>query len=658
MPDPEPTTAEPTGWRAHWPAAVLAVLGALVALWARHRLFPAYSWNRDEPVYLWQVDLLRAGQLTATDGGHPALFQPWLSARGDGVLFTQYTPGWPLVLLAAAVLTGAAGGALLLGAALAVIGTYALGLEVLRDRRVATAGAALMVASPILAIQGGVYLSYLFTLGLGLLAGTLLLSGVRLRRNGRLVAAGLLLGWVFLTRPYDAVLWGLAFGAYALLAERAAEPGRWRTLVRSAAVVGAAALPLVIATLAYNRYITGGWLEFPITAADPMDTFGFGPRRLMPTFEVIDYDLGAALKGTAKNAFFLPWFLVGSYAGLALAAIGLWQGRRERSTLALVLVGAVFPLGYFVFWGNHLSSLAARISGPIYFIPLYAPICLLVAGVLARWWSHRRRLAVAALAALVAGTVPAAVSRFDANRDLSVRQTPWRDSVAGINGRALVFVADTAPYLLFLNPFSSNGPELDDRILYAADADASMLDLIAEMPDRTPYLQQATVSSQELGPREDPYDVAVRLTPIEVARGAALDVQVAVAATGAPYVAVTVEGGATPRTDQLRAGTAQSLTLHLTSTATDARDTDARDIVVTGAGTLVVTAGYGDTSAEAAATPKVRRLVYYRVVDGEIELLLPTAAQRLEVVDDVPEWRHTVDLPELTLTVAPAPAGP
>ncbi|HUF85362.1 MAG TPA: hypothetical protein VMQ81_12315, partial [Acidimicrobiia bacterium] len=317
---PEPTVAD---YRRsdHWPAAVLAVLAALVALWARHRLFPAYSWNRDEPVYLWHMDALRHGHFTPPDGGYPDLFHPWLSARGEGVFFTQYTLGWPAVLLAAAVLTGSAGNALLLGAALAVVGTYAIGIELLRNRSIATLGAGLMVASPLLAIQGGVYLSYLFTLGLGLLFGTLLLSGLRLDRPLRLLLAGVLLGWIFITRPYDAVLWGAAFAGYALIRERA----RWTRLVQPFLVCGAAALPLVIATLAYNRHVTGGWLAFPITAADPMDTFGFGPKRLMPTFEIIDYDLGKALKATAKNAFVLPWFLVGSYVGLLTAGLGLWQ---------------------------------------------------------------------------------------------------------------------------------------------------------------------------------------------------------------------------------------------------------------------------------------------------------------------------------------------
>ncbi len=47
-------------------------------------VYPGLSWNRDEPVYLWHVEVLRAGQLSTTDGGHPDLFQPWLSAARDG----------------------------------------------------------------------------------------------------------------------------------------------------------------------------------------------------------------------------------------------------------------------------------------------------------------------------------------------------------------------------------------------------------------------------------------------------------------------------------------------------------------------------------------------------------------------------------------------
>lgn len=642
MPDAPATTAS---WRGHWPAAVLALLAALVALWARHHLFPAFSWNRDEPVYLWHVDALRAGHLTPTDGGFPELFQPWLSARGEGVVFTQYTLGWPLVLLAFAVVTGSAGNALLVGAALAVLGTYALGFELWRDRRIATVAGALMVGSPILAIQGGAYLSYLFTLGLGLLFATALLSGLRLGRPGRLVVAGLLLGWIFLTRPYDAVLWGAAIVGYALLRDRR----RWTALVRPLVVCGAAALPLVVLTLAYNRHVTGGWLEFPITAADPLDTFGFGRKRLMPTFEIVDYDLGKALRGTAKNAFVLPWFLVGSYVGLAAAGIGLWQRRRDVTTLALVLISAVFPVGYFVFWGNHLSSLAARISGPIYFVPLYAPICLLIASVLVGWWRPRPGLARVLAALLALGTVPAAVSRFDVNRDLSRTQEAWRTSVEGLDGRALVFVADTAPYLLYLNPFSSNGPELDDQILYASDGSPSMLDLIASMPDRTPYLQQGSVPSQETGPREDPYDLQVRLTPVEVRRGRTLTLDlVAEPPAGAGFASIRVQAGATdrrrtievgpgPLTEQIELGTGP--------------DRAAGAIELEERGAIRVTVGYGTTAAEAESSPLARHEIQYRVVDGRIEAMLPGLDRRRVAVGDSFQWRHVVGLTELTVAV-------
>ena len=90
-----------------------------------HWVYPAYSWNRDEPVYLWQVHALRDGQILPTDGGMPAFFQPWLSGHGDGYFFSQYTLGWPIVLLVGEVVFGTAAAALAFGTLLAVLGTYA-----------------------------------------------------------------------------------------------------------------------------------------------------------------------------------------------------------------------------------------------------------------------------------------------------------------------------------------------------------------------------------------------------------------------------------------------------------------------------------------------------------------------------------------------------
>jgi 4-amino-4-deoxy-L-arabinose transferase-like glycosyltransferase len=634
---PQPPAPRPL--REHWPAAVLGVAAALVALWARHRLFPALSWNRDEPVYLWHVDVLRSGRLTAPDGGYPELFHPWLSAHRGGELFAQYTLGWPLVLLASTVLTGTATAALLLGAALAVVGTYAFGYETFGSRRVATVGATLLVASPILPIQGGVHLSYLFTLGLGLSYGALFLSGVRRGRPWRLLASGLLVGWIFLTRPYDAVLWAVAFSVAALLHDRRHR----RAVLRAISVTGAAALPFVLVALAYNRRVTGGWLEFPITTADPLDTFGFGRKRLMPTFEVTDYGPGTALRATAKNAVLLPWFLVGTYVGLGLAALGLWQRRREGAIGAL-LVALVFPLGYFVFWGTHLSSLAARISGPIYLIPLYAPLCLLAASALVSLWDRRRRLAHVALVLLIVATVPAAATRFDVNHDISAQQAAWRASVDGVATPALVIVADTAPYLLYLNPFSSNGPDLGDDVLYASDASASVLDLIAERPDRTVYVQGASIASQELGPREDVEDLEVSLTPATVVRAPSVRLEVTVAPTVVEGASLGISGDAGARAIDLDGADGGRTTIVLVPSGAGGP----QDVEVAGRGTLLVT-------LRAPARDLVRHRIHYRVVGGDVEVLTPTFVQRFGRTDDREEWRHVPSAAELRIEGRPAP---
>ncbi len=632
---PEPTDAA-TRWRAHWPAVLLTLAAALVALWARHALFPAFSWNRDEPVYLWQAQAMRAGHLSVGDGGLPGLFRPWLTAHADGAFFSQYTPGWPLVLALASLLTGTASTALMLGAALAVLGTYVIGIELFRDRRVATVAAGLMVASPILAIQGGVYLSYLFTLGLGLLFGALLLRSIRRDHLGELVAAGVLLGCIFMTRPYDAVLWGVAFAGYAAARHRAR---LWPVLGRLI-LCGAASLPLVIGTLAYNRHLTGGWLRFPVTAKDSLDTFGFGHRRLMPTFEIVHYDLAKALRSTLKNAFVLPWFLVGSYIGLAAAGLGLWQRRRESSTLALISLGAIFPLGYIMFWGTYLSSLAARISGPIYFVPLYAPICLSIASLLVHWWGSRRWAAVGLVIALAIGTIPAAISRFSVNRNISETQEAWRKSVSTLTDPSLVFVADTSPYLLYLNPFSSNGAALDDLILYAADNGPRMLDLIAAVPGRRAYLQQGDLAAQDIGPREHPASLSVTLAPIEVRQGASLVL----------HVSVRREAGAPAQQIKLTSG-AGTITRSPPSTQTGGEATvEVRigaagntDLSLASHGTISVLLGRG--------TPLERVDLVYRQVDGVIEVLTPVALFRSVPVPEGRDWRRSTALESLHVEV-------
>ena len=156
-----------------------------------------------------------------------------------------------------------------------------------RDRRVASLAGLLMLASPILAVQGGVYLNYLFTLGLGLLFIVCLRRGrPRAGAPGAWWSPVRLLGWIFLTRPFDAAVWGL-LGAVPLVVEHR---HRLRALVAPAGVVRA----------------SGCCRSWPDPAAEPTahraappssrsrwrtpsTSSGSAMRRLMPRFDDLEY---------------------------------------------------------------------------------------------------------------------------------------------------------------------------------------------------------------------------------------------------------------------------------------------------------------------------------------------------------------------------------
>jgi 4-amino-4-deoxy-L-arabinose transferase-like glycosyltransferase len=640
-------------WAEHWPLVVLGVLAILLSVVVHHWIYPAFSWNRDEPVYLWQVHALRDGKILPTDGGMPAFFQPWLSGRGDGYFFSQYTLGWPIVLLVGEVVFGTAASALAFGTLLAVLGTYAFARTVTHDRTVSLVAATLMLASPIVAVQSGVYLGYLFTLGLGLLFGAALIHGFEHRRPWLLVVAGFLVGWIFMTRPFDAALWAAAFGGYLLVVHWR----EWRRLVVGALWAGLGALPVVIATLAYNRKVTGSFTEFPITAADPLDVFGFGLRRLMPTFGKDDYTVGSAFRSTAKNGVFVPLFMFGSYLGVVAAAFGLWMRRRQRTTWALLLLMAAFPIGYFFFWGMHVSAATANLSGPIYFIPLYAPLVVLVATAVVGWWRHRRGVGIAAAVVLTLVTVPFAVNRIDVNHRISESQVPWRDGTADVHGRSIVFVQQSGAYLLFLNPFSSNPANLDGRILWANDLGAADLDLIERHPDRTPYLQQTSVPPSLTVPDDSPITPVVTTRRLHVLDTAATTLHVHVVnTTRSPVVVASLQVGDHVESRTLATDSAMGATYDVEwpVRAPNADvDPDGAVALPAGQGGIVVTAGFGDTVAAAGGVPAIRRVIPFDARGASTaKLLLPAQGAYAGHPNGKPGWIEASSVAELRVTAS------
>ncbi len=621
----EPRARTARAWLARWWGLLVVLAIAIVtAIVIRDQVYPGFSWNRDEVTYLWQVSVLRGREVFGETGGFPQFFQPWLTGLNEHGFFSQYTLGWPLVLLAADVVFGDSAIAILVGVVALIAGSYAFTREVTRNHVLAVITCALVVASPFFMVQSGVFLGYLFSTGIGLLFGAALLAGMR-RDDWRLVAlGGALLGFLFLVRPYDAVLWAGALGLYAIIANW----GRWRVIVRAAVISAVAFLPFLVLTLVYNRAVTGRFTEFPFTAKEPLDRFGFGLRRLMPRTPLTDFTYEESIRGELRNAFYFPRFLVGAWLGLAVALVGLWLRRRQRSTLALLGLAAVFPVGYSVFWGIRLSSFYAFLSAPLYFIPAYVPACILIGTVILALWRHRRVYAVALCAALVAVTIPFAYSRLESNRAVSRAQEPWRDAVDDLRGDSLVFVASSGPFLMHLNPFSRNTPDLDGPLLYATDRPDQMLDLIAAHPGRRPYLEM-TSDPALADAFNHPYpDVpTVTMVPLSILRGRELTVRAHVTAQQRGPLVASLKLGDIVDTRVL---------------ADDARpgqvfDTEwrvgAAGAAATTPGVIVLPDDHGRISVRVASpdaldAPFARRHLVqrfsYRTVDGTTEVLNPS----------------------------------
>jgi hypothetical protein len=637
---------------------VALVIGAGVAATLIQILvYPALSWNRDEPVYLWQAELLLSGQLTVDDAGFPGLMHPWLSAWRDGVFFSQYPLGWS-GLIALGMLVAWPGAAIALAAVLGVSGVCALALEVTDDRKVANLAGLILLASPIFAVQGGLYLNYVFTMGLGLWFVALFVSGVRLRSSARVAAAGAVLGWIVCTRTYDAVLWGTVAGVF--VASR--EWGQWRAHLKLAAWFTLGLAPFVVVLAIHNRALTGSPLSFPITAKDPLDTFGFGQRRLMPSFIPEGYGARRAATSTAKHGFFLPWFFLGAYLGVIVALATAWVRRRDRSTWLLLGIIVVFPLGYFPFWGTYVSSLTVRLSGPIYLVPLYAPLAILVAIGLISLARAKPRATIALVAVLAAITVPVTGGRVGLNRELSRTQIAWQTSLDELDEPAVVVVAATA-YLGFINPFSMNDPDPDSDVIFATNAWPTVRHLFTAYPDRSIYLQRATLSAEDLLPSERPRRPEVVLTEMRVESAPVAELVLTITPpTDGEQVWVLIEAAGRPRWRSLTLDSVGRSPLQATWTlvpasAVEVSPTLADDtVVVVPAGEMTVTVGvaFGSTTRRARLTPLVRHRVHIRAMADLVEVVVPGVYSRGRVADELRfpvEWDEVLEAPELQVEV-------
>ena len=609
--------------------AALAALAFGLSLLTSATLFPRYSINRDDSVYVAMARMLEGGNVTLA-AEEQEFFRPWASGVVGDRLVLKYTPPWPAVLAASDASTGTPRVAIGLVAAATVVMTATVAGEVLASRWTGVLAGALLALSPLFVIQSGTYLPYVFQLLLGLVAAHLLLTGLRTTSTWRLVGAGAAFGLALFARPFDAVLFALPF----LVLVWSREEGLRSLVGRPTRLVALGALPVLAVALAYNAHVMGSPFELPYRATGSRDTFGFGRRGVFDD-ATVRFRPGDGLDGMVTN---LRWLATWTFGGVVLIGLAVHGMRRTsgRARWAVAGLALAFPLGYLAFWGPYAIGRlwpGVQTLGPFYHLPVIVPVVVLgAAGVRALWEGtgrldrRRSRQVLAALAAvMVALTATALPDKVAVNADIRDDYATTEAFVDGLGlDDAVLFLPRRGDSgFISSTPFLENDLSLDQPVLYAEDRGGENFELVDRYPDRSFHRL-----SEDLEPGETTGG-ALAATELRVERGAELTVDVPVGGTdGARPAVAYVTDGRTEWRRPLAPGATGAGRVTWTVVAPGAAAAGARDgaVVLDGSRRRGVLAfGVEVARPGAARPPRWEQRIPYRVVDGgaTVELLRP-----------------------------------
>ena len=238
---------------------VPATVTLIVSLALGYYAFERMPHVEDEVAYVFQAETFAGGALTAPappEAAQAGLDYPFFEVK-DGRWYAATAPGWP-AMLALGVAAGVPWLVNPLLAAMSVLLGHAIAAR-LAGRDQADLVAMMMGASPWLLAMAASLMPHTLTLVLMLFAWWTVLraqDGAR-NRMRRLVLAGLALGWIFATQPFDGLVIGGLTGVWVLLGRNGSV---WRAAAYLMGCVASGGLSLI-----YYARITGNALIQPLT---------------------------------------------------------------------------------------------------------------------------------------------------------------------------------------------------------------------------------------------------------------------------------------------------------------------------------------------------------------------------------------------------------
>ncbi len=329
----------------------------------------------DEIAYSLQARLLATGAVMGPAQGSPSMILfPFVAATPG--LHGVFPPGWPMLLALGFVVAAPWLVNPLLAAAMPPL-MWKLGRN-LTNPRTAWLAALVVALSPGFLVLAASRMAQTSVL-VALTAMAVMVTLPRATRRTSL-AMGLLLAYLVLARPYDALVLGLPLVGWQSI--RGRRPS-WIPLLLLPAICAGLLL------LWYNRSLTGDPFTFPATAwyqeefpqRPHCNELGFGVDKGCYSASGQDgYDVGDALGNLWHSLVVFDRLLLGLPGGglLALAGLFLLPGRGRLLTGILLLL----PPAYMLYWSPGFAY------GARFYHPLYVLAPLALAALLARLLKH------------------------------------------------------------------------------------------------------------------------------------------------------------------------------------------------------------------------------------------------------------------------------
>ena len=478
-------------------AGLIAIAAFFFSAWVADHIYERLPHLEDDFANLWQAHVIARGHLALATPPEPNSFLVPFVVDYNGLRFTKYPPGWPAAL-SLGVRIGAGWLVNPLLAALALWLTFRLGSKVCGPW-VGLLATILMSVSPMFAMISGSLLSHSLSLFLGL---AFILAWVdlflpledpaeanRLPRSIPVLAAGMSLGLLALTRPLTASGVGLPCAAHGLWLLVHGRPAQRKSVLKIAGVAVAIAALLPV----WQWALTGNpWLNL-YTLWWPYDRLGFGTgigvTETGHNLRLAYSNARFSLRAGVHDLFGWPYL---SWIFLPAGLVAL-RGVRRAWLAFGVFIGLL--LVYAFYW------IGSWLYGPRYYYEALPGLAILsAAGITwigawrrqpARWRGFRRRAMAALLAGLIATDLVFYLpARLGVMRHLyGISRSAMAPFESADLGRALVIVhvekhwMEYGTLLMLAPPFSA-----DDDTLLVIDRDGDQDARLARaFPDRLIY---------------------------------------------------------------------------------------------------------------------------------------------------------------------------